>query len=59
MGILETRLPQDLGLRRGGLRLISATSTVVVAASLLIGPLIITIIVFCPCRTIVDVNGGG
>jgi hypothetical protein len=58
MDVLETCLPQHLGLQRGGLRRIVTTFIVVVTTSLLIGPLIITIIVFCPLRGIVS-NGGG
>jgi hypothetical protein len=48
MDILETCLPQYLGLRCGSLRLAGATSAAVAATSLLIGPLVITIIIFCP-----------
>jgi hypothetical protein len=59
MSVLETRLSQHLGLRCDSLSLTDATSAVVAAASLLIGPLIITIIIFCPHRSIVDVGGGG
>jgi hypothetical protein len=58
MNVLETCLPQHLGLRRGGLRRTVITSIVVAAIGLLIGPLIITIIVFHPLRGIVG-NGGG
>jgi hypothetical protein len=59
MGVLETRLPQHLGLRRGNLWLIGATSAAITAASLLIRPLIITIIVFHPRRSIGGDGGGG
>jgi hypothetical protein len=48
MVVLETCLPQHLGLRRGGLRRTITTSIAVVATGLLIGRLIITIIVFAP-----------
>jgi hypothetical protein len=41
------------------LRLTGVTSTAVVATSLLIGALIITIIVFCPRRGIIVVGEGG
>jgi hypothetical protein len=40
MGVLETRLPQHLGLRRDSLRLAGVTSAAVAATSLLIGPMI-------------------
>jgi hypothetical protein len=56
MDALETCLPQHLGLRRGGLRRTVTTSIVVAATSLLIGPLIITIIIFHPLRGIIG-NG--
>jgi hypothetical protein len=58
MDVLETRLPQHLDLQRGGLRLIGDISIAVVVASLLIGPVIITIIIFRPCRSIIGVGGG-
>jgi hypothetical protein len=58
MGVLETRLPQHLGLRRNGLSRTGTTSIAIVTAGLLIGPLIITIIIFCPHRAIIG-NGGG
>jgi hypothetical protein len=58
MDALETCLPQHLGLRRGGLRRTVTTSIVVAATSLLIGPLIITIIMFHPLRGIIS-NGRG
>jgi hypothetical protein len=48
MGVLETRLPQHLGLRRTDLRHTGATFIAIVTASLLIGPLTITIIIFGP-----------
>jgi hypothetical protein len=38
MDVLETCLPQHLGLRRGGLRRTATTSIVVAATGLLIGP---------------------
>jgi hypothetical protein len=44
---------------RGSLRLIGVISTTVLTASLLIGPLIITIIIICPRRSIDVVGGGG
>jgi hypothetical protein len=46
MDVLQTCLPQHLGLRRGGLRLTVTTSIVIVATGLVIGSMIITIIVF-------------
>jgi hypothetical protein len=58
MVVLETCLPQHLGLRRGGLRRIVATSIAVATTGLLIRPLIITIIVFHPLRGIIDNSGG-
>jgi hypothetical protein len=58
MDVLEICLPQRFGLRRGGLKRTVTTSIVVVATGLLIGPLIITIIVFRPLRGIIG-NGGG
>jgi hypothetical protein len=58
MDIIETCLPQHLGLRCGGLRRTIATSIAVAAIGLLIGPLVITIIVFCPLRGIIDSGGG-
>jgi hypothetical protein len=48
MGVLETCLPQHLGLRRTGLRHTGTTFVAIVTASLLIGPLTITIIIFGP-----------
>jgi hypothetical protein len=58
MGVLNTCLSRHLGLRCGSLRLVDATSTTVAAVSLLIGPLIITIIVFHPRWSIIGVSGG-
>jgi hypothetical protein len=58
MDVLETCLPQHLGRRHCGLRHTVATSITVAATGLLIGPLIITIIIFCPLRGIIR-NGGG
>jgi hypothetical protein len=58
MDVLDTCLPQHLSLRRGGLRRTVTTFITDVATGLLIGPLIITIIIFCPLMGIV-VNGGG
>jgi hypothetical protein len=54
MDILETCLPQHLGHQRGGLRRTVATSIVVATTGLLIGPVIIIIIIFCPLRGIDD-----
>jgi hypothetical protein len=58
MDVLETRLPQHLGLRRSGLRRTGATSIAIATTGLLIRPLIITIIIFHPRRGITS-NGGG
>jgi hypothetical protein len=58
MCVLETLLPQHLGLRRSSLRRTGATSVAIATAGLLIGPLIITIIILCPRRGIVS-NGRG
>jgi hypothetical protein len=58
MGVLEIRSPQHLGLQSGGLRLTGITSIVVATASLLIRPLIITIIVSCPHRSIISIDRG-
>jgi hypothetical protein len=58
MDVLETCLPQHLGLQHGGLRRTVATSIVITATDLLIGPLIITIIIFYPLRGIVGSGGG-
>jgi hypothetical protein len=58
MDVLETCLPQHLGLRRGGLRHTITTSITVVTTGLLIERLIITIIIFHPLRGIIGNDGG-
>jgi hypothetical protein len=58
MDVLETCLPQHLGLPRDGLRSTVTTSIVIAATGLLIGPLIITIIILHLLKGIVG-NGGG
>jgi hypothetical protein len=58
MGVLETRLPQHLGLRRSSLTHTDATSVAIAAAGLLNGLLIITIIIFRSRRGIVSNDTG-
>jgi hypothetical protein len=58
MDVLETCLPQHLCIQRGGLRRTVATSIVIATTGLLIGPLMITIIIFRPLRGIIDSGGG-
>jgi hypothetical protein len=58
MDVLETCLPQHLGLRRGGLRRTVTTSTVDATTGLLIGPLIITITIFLPLKSIISSGRG-
>jgi hypothetical protein len=58
MDVLETCLPQHLGLPRGGLWSTVTTSIAVATTGLLIGPLIITIIILHLLKGIIG-NGGG
>jgi hypothetical protein len=58
MDVLETCLPQHLGVRCGGLKRTVTTSIAIAANGLLIGHLIIIIIIFCPLRGIIDSGGG-